>query len=215
MDTGHRQRRRDVDLDDPRVWVGAPERVPPEHPGRLEVARVGELALHLRRAVGPGDAIPDPAGDRGRRRRAHDAAACRTASKILAYPVQRQRLPESASRISSSEGAGFASSRSTVATTRPGRAEPALHRSRLDERLLHAVQPFVRRQPLHRRHLVAVGLRPEHEAGADERHRRAGRSTSRTHPARTRSSSPAGRGARAGRRAGSPHPTPPSRGARR
>ena len=32
----------------------------------------------------------------------------RTASKIFAYPVQRQRLPESASRISSSDGSGCA-----------------------------------------------------------------------------------------------------------
>ena len=51
----------------------------------------------------------------------------------------------------------------------PRRAEPALHRARLDERLLHPVQPIAVREPLDRRHLVPVGLRGEHEARADER----------------------------------------------
>src|SRR5262249_18911931 len=51
-------------------------------------------------------------------------AARRTASKIFSYPVQRQRLPESASRISSSDGSGERSSRSAAATTRPGVQNP-------------------------------------------------------------------------------------------
>ena len=42
------------------------------------------------------------------------AAAARTASKIFAYPVQRQRLPESASRISSSLGSGVVSRSAAV-----------------------------------------------------------------------------------------------------
>ena len=41
-----------------------------------------------------------------------------------AYPVQRQRLPDSASRISSSLGLGTRASRSAVATTRPGVQKP-------------------------------------------------------------------------------------------
>src|SRR5207302_1851682 len=46
----------------------------------------------------------------------------------------------------------------------PGRAEPALHRSRLDERLLHVLQTG----PFHGGDLVSVGLRGEHEACAHE-----------------------------------------------
>ena len=52
VDAGHRHRLGDVDRDDARVRVRAPHRVAPEHPGRDQVARVGELALHLRHAVG-------------------------------------------------------------------------------------------------------------------------------------------------------------------
>jgi hypothetical protein len=50
-----------------------------------------------------------------------------------------------------------------------GCTEAALHGARVDERLLHHVQPVAVCEPLDRRHLVAVGLRREHEAGADER----------------------------------------------
>ena len=48
------------------------------------------------------------------------------------------------------------------------RAEAALHRPRLDERLLDAVQPVLAAQPLDRRHLVAVRLRRQDEARAHE-----------------------------------------------
>ena len=51
-------------------------------------------------------------------------AAMRTASKIFAYPVHRQTLPERASRISSSLGSGVCRRRSAVATTRPGVQKP-------------------------------------------------------------------------------------------
>ena len=48
VDAGHRERLGDVDRDDARVRVRAADRVAPEHPGRPEVARVGELAGRLR-----------------------------------------------------------------------------------------------------------------------------------------------------------------------
>ena len=47
------------------------------------------------------------------------AAAC-TARTMLWYPVQRQRLPSSPRRISSSEGSGFSCSSDTAAITNPG-----------------------------------------------------------------------------------------------
>src|SRR5215211_2152179 len=50
----------------------------------------------------------------------------------------------------------------------PGRAEAALHRARLSERLLHRMQlPFVG-EALDRDDVVAVGLRRQHEARTDE-----------------------------------------------
>ena len=48
------------------------------------------------------------------------------------------------------------------------RAEAALHRARLDERLLHAVQPVAVGEPLDRDHVVPVRLRRQHEARAHE-----------------------------------------------
>jgi hypothetical protein len=83
VDARNGQRLRDVDLDDARVRVRAAKRVTPQHPCGLEVARVGELTLDLGRPVEPENAVAD-ASDGGRCDSAHDAAACRTASKIFA-----------------------------------------------------------------------------------------------------------------------------------
>ena len=76
---------RDVERDDPRVRVRAADGLAPEHPGRLEVARVGELARHLGDAVVALGRLADPAEAEllGRARRAHCAASL-TASKIFA-----------------------------------------------------------------------------------------------------------------------------------
>ena len=87
VDARHPHRLRDVELDDLRVRVRAADGDAPEHPGRVQVARVGELARHLRRRVVPGGRIADAAElELGlRARRAHTrAAASRTASKIFA-----------------------------------------------------------------------------------------------------------------------------------
>ena len=84
MDAGHRQRLRDVDLDDAGVRVGAAHGVTPEHPGRDEVACVGELSGHLRDRVDALDALADAAELELLSRRAHRLAASLTASKIFA-----------------------------------------------------------------------------------------------------------------------------------
>ena len=51
----------DVDRRDARVRVRAADGVAPEHPRRDEIARERELALHLRDAVGPAEAVADAA----------------------------------------------------------------------------------------------------------------------------------------------------------
>ena len=63
----------------------------------------------------PGALVLEGGGDHAPAR----AAAC-TASTMLWYPVQRQRLPSSAWRISSSEGFGFSARSETDAITKPG-----------------------------------------------------------------------------------------------
>ena len=84
VDAGHRQRLGDVDLDDPRVRVRAADGVAPEHPGREQVARVGELAGHLRDSVDALDDLADAAELELAGGRAHRSAASLTASKIFA-----------------------------------------------------------------------------------------------------------------------------------
>ena len=137
---------RDVDLDDPRVRVRAAQRVAPEHPGGVEVARVGELARHLRDGV---DARRR-SRRRGRARSLRDAV-CSSAPRP---PGGRRRrssrsrcsgrgCPERASRISSSLGSGAAGEQVGRRDDQARRAEAALHGARLGERLLHGVEPSV------------------------------------------------------------------------
>jgi hypothetical protein len=97
---------RDVDRHDARVGVRTAHRVTPEHPCSLQVAGVGEFARDFRNPVDARHTLADASELQLRCGRfAHkDAAAIRTASKIFAYPVQRQRFPDSASRMSSSLG---------------------------------------------------------------------------------------------------------------
>ena len=54
--------------------------------------------------------------------------------------MQRQRLPASASRIASSLGVRVALEQVDRGDDHAGRAEAALHRARVEERLLHRVQ---------------------------------------------------------------------------
>ena len=80
------ERARDVDRADARVGVRAAQRVAPEHAGGGEVARVGEVAPHLRDRVVSQEPLADLA-DAERRSLRGDAhrrsAARRTASKIF------------------------------------------------------------------------------------------------------------------------------------
>ena len=158
------------------------------------------------------------------------AARCRRRSRRTARRVSRGFMRRPAARLHRVDDLGVAGaaadvagerladlglaraaalrrSRSCVATTRPGRAEAALHGARLDECLLHRVQPLAGAEALDRHDLAAV--RPGRRAPGTRRpaRRRGTPSTSRTRPARTRSSSPAGRAGRAARRAGSRPPT--------
>ena len=82
--------------------------------------------------------------------------------------MQRQRLPESASRISSSVGSGDALEQIRRGDDETGSAEAALHRSRLDEGLLNGMKQVAVGQALDGRHVVAVGLHGQDEAGTDE-----------------------------------------------
>ena len=83
MDARHRERLGDVDVDDAGVRVRAAHRVAPEHPGRVQVARVGELARDLRDGVDTTGrrSVAAPGGvDSG----GHRPAATCTASRIFA-----------------------------------------------------------------------------------------------------------------------------------
>ena len=124
MNAGQRQRLREIDRDDPCVNVRAPDRPTPEHPGRAEIARERELAGDFRHGVGAPRGRNGGAASQRPRRAAHRLAATRTASRIFWYPVQRHRLPESASRISSSVGSDVRRRRSAAATTNPGVQKP-------------------------------------------------------------------------------------------
>jgi hypothetical protein len=59
VDTGHPQRLGHVERDDPRVRVRAADGDAPEHPRRVQVAGVRELAGHLRRRVVTEAAVAD------------------------------------------------------------------------------------------------------------------------------------------------------------
>ena len=86
VDARHHQRLARVELGDSRVRVRTAQRVPEEHPGSGQVARVRELACHLGRCVDPRDELAHPADpDPTRRGLRHPRSdAMRTASKIFA-----------------------------------------------------------------------------------------------------------------------------------
>ena len=101
-----------------------------------EQRRTGEAQPHQRdqrvpareqpRLVVPAEELeslvdrPRPLVLEGRRDHAPALAAAWTARTMLWYPVQRQRLPSSACRISSSDGSGFSRRSETDAITNPG-----------------------------------------------------------------------------------------------
>ncbi len=113
VDPGQGQRRPDVDPGDPGTGEGGAAGGAPQHAFRLQVGGIGEIALHLGDAVGPGGRDPHsaPHPGHGGGRRSHPASLPETARRMEPYPVHRHTLPDSASRISSSVGAGLRSSR--------------------------------------------------------------------------------------------------------
>jgi hypothetical protein len=78
VDAGHADGLGDVDREDPRVGVRAANRLPPEHPGRIEVARVRELARDLGDAVLAPHRVADAAELELTRRHAHRRTVKRT-----------------------------------------------------------------------------------------------------------------------------------------
>ena len=168
MHTRHADRFGRVDLDDSRVSVRAADRLAPEHSRGLEIARVGELAGDLRHGVGATTRRLGAASAQRPRRRAHRPAATCTASRIFWYPVQRQRLPESASRISSSDGSGTRRRRSAAATTKPGVQKPHCTAPASANASCTGWSAVVPSEALDGDDVVPVGLRRENEARAHE-----------------------------------------------
>ena len=158
---------------DPRVRVRAAQRCGP----RASPPRRGRSSTRTRPSLRDRRRAADDARRRGRararvprHRAAHvappPAGPRRRSSRSRCSGRGCRRAPRGSRRRSAS---GLRASRSAVATTRPGRAEAALHRAGLDERLLHRCSSLAVGEPLDRDDLVAVGLRREHEARADER----------------------------------------------
>ena len=89
------------------------------------------------------------------------AAAVRTALTIFMYPVQRQRLPESAQRISSSVGSGLASSSATEVIIMPGVQKPHCRPCSSVKAAWMGWSVAALLQPLDRADLAAIGLHGE------------------------------------------------------
>jgi hypothetical protein len=192
------------------VRVRAAERVSPQHLVGPQIAAVGELALDLRDAVDPRDrdphALARPLADplahssssririrseragrpRGSSRTPCSGTGCPTAPRGPWPPVARDVFEEVGDR-----------------DDEPRRAEPALDGAR-SRRTPPAPDATPRRPPAPRPCAPRARAPARRGRGTRTRaRRRATPSTSRTRPARTRSSSPGARGARAAGRAGS------------
>src|SRR5262249_46439755 len=91
------------------------------------------------------------------------------------YRVEDLRVPGAAAEVAGEGLADLVVARSRVPIEQvgsgdhePRRAEAALHSTRLDERLLDAMQVLAPPHPLAGRHLVPFRLRAEHEAATDD-----------------------------------------------
>ena len=127
--------------------VRAAQRVAPEHPRHDQVARVRELALHLRRRVDARDELADACRPAAVRRRLRHARGRRP------HGVEDLRVAGAAAEVARERLADLVVGRVRDAPQQvggrddePGRAEAALHGARVDERLLHRVQ-LARRRP--------------------------------------------------------------------
>ena len=83
------------------------------------------------------------------------------------YPVQRQRLPDSAQRTSSSVGSGFSSSSALAVSIIPGVQKPHCRPCSSLKPSWMGCSSLGRRQALDRGDLVTVGLDGEHRAALD------------------------------------------------
>ena len=79
----HTERLGDVDLEDAGMRVRAADGLPPEHPGRVEVARVGELARDLGNRIGATRCGRRSSAPKRAHGGAHRPAARWTASRIF------------------------------------------------------------------------------------------------------------------------------------
>src|SRR3990167_4061740 len=96
-----------------------------EHAGQLQVIREASLAREEGQILPPFDTDAEDRPAHGARSWRSWATTSRTAATIPLYPVQRQRLPASASRIScSSRISGRVFSRSTIDIRSPGVQNP-------------------------------------------------------------------------------------------
>ncbi len=148
--------RRRVDAHDPGVRMWRPQRGAPEHVVVAEVAGELERTLHLGDAVGPrGRRAQHAARGSAVRRRSmlmspppigSPTTRC-TASMMRPYPVHRQTLPDSSSRISISDGVGLPLEQVMCGEDQAGRAESALHGAGVDERGLDVGRARHRRAP--------------------------------------------------------------------
>ena len=125
-DAVHRECRSDIKAGQAGMGVGAAQGGTPQHVLGPQVGRVGEVPHHLRSAVRAPHARSDSSSDTRGRPGGHTSplATVSKARRIAPYPVQRQMLPERASRISISLGCGFPSRRWVPAMTTPGVQNP-------------------------------------------------------------------------------------------
>ena len=170
------------------MGMRAPQRVAPEHPGHDQVAGVGELARHLRHAVGTPDALADVAElelagrglrhvGRGEPHRVEDLRVARAAAEVARerladLVVRRVRRPRQQVDGGDDEAR---------------RAEAALHGAR-PRRTPPARGAAARRRRDPRRSSPRARAPARRARGRRTRaSRRAAPSTSRTRPARRRS----------------------------
>ncbi len=168
VDSRKRAGRRDVDLEDARVRVWAPHGLAPEHPRGLQVAGVRELAGDLRNGVGAARAASPRAPEGG------SAWSC-SSGRRLVDGVEDLLVPGAAAEVARQRLADLVVARIRDAAQEvgrgddeAGRAEPALDRARIGERLLHGMEVAVLGEPFDGDDLVALRLRREDETRAHE-----------------------------------------------
>ena len=139
-----------------------------QHPRLAQVGDIARPSRDLVQRVGPADGSADDAeragGTHAGGRRAgedgvHDLPVAGAAAEVAAQVVHHVGLGRRRLLVEQRHGG----------QQHAGRAEPALHRAVIDERLLERMEGIGVAEALHREHLAAVGLDGEVGAGADRR----------------------------------------------